>query len=52
MAISESEFIKFIENNISQGEYFSCVILYESNGNLAWYAALRIGEIITDIFLK
>ncbi|MBA7512543.1 hypothetical protein ES705_04549 [subsurface metagenome] len=50
MAISESEFIKYIKNNISQGEYFSCVILYESNENLAWYAALRIGEIITDYF--
>jgi len=50
MEISESEFRKFIENNLSQGKYFSCVILYESNENLAWYTALRIGEMITNYF--
>ncbi|TKJ23761.1 MAG: hypothetical protein CEE42_11650 [Promethearchaeota archaeon Loki_b31] len=50
MAISENEYIKFIENSISWGKSFSCVILYESFENLAWYAALRIGEIITEYF--
>jgi len=35
MAISENEYIKFIENSISWGKSFSCVILYESFENLA-----------------
>ena len=48
--MSESELRKFIEHNISQGKYFSCVVLYEKNEILAWHAALRIGEIITEYF--
>lgn len=50
MTMSESELRKFIEHNISQGKYFSCVVLYEKNEILAWHAALRIGEIITEYF--
>lgn len=46
----EREFKKFIEDNLSQAKYFSCVISYENNEDLAWYTALRIGEMIIYYF--
>ena len=46
----ERDFKKFIEDNLSQANYFSCVILYENNEDLAWYTALRIGEMIINYF--
>ncbi len=50
MQRSESDFKRLIENNLSRAHYFSCVILYKSAENLAWYAALSIGEIIKNYF--
>jgi hypothetical protein len=46
----EREFKKNIEDNLSQANYFSCVILYENYEDLAWYTALRIGEMIINYF--
>jgi len=46
----ERDFKKYIEDNLSQANYFSCVILYENNEDLAWYTALRIGEMIINYF--
>ena len=50
MKISEREFKKFVEDNLSRAKYFSCVILYARYKDLAWYTALRIGEMITNYF--
>lgn len=50
--ISEREFYRFVENNLSQAGCFSCVILYESNEAPAWYTALRIGEVVTNYFKR
>ena len=47
---SESEFQGFIEDNLSHAEFFSCVVLYENAENLAWFAALRVGEMIRNYF--
>lgn len=48
--VYEKDFIKLIKDNLSQANYFSCVISYENYEDLAWYTALRIGEMIIDYF--
>ncbi len=48
--LSEGEFRELIEVRLSRAGYFSCVLQYRSREAVAWYAALRIGEIITNYF--
>jgi len=50
MEVSEKKFINYIKDCLSQVKYFPCVISYDNNEDLAWYTALRIGEIITEYF--
>ena len=48
--LSEREFREFIEVGLSNAGYFSCVIQYKSRDAIAWYMALRIGEIISNYY--
>ncbi len=48
--LSEREFREFIEVGLSNAGYFSCVIQYKSRDAIAWYTALRIGEIISNYY--
>jgi len=50
MQSSESELKRFIEDNLSRAHYFSCVVLYKSTENSAWYTAISLGEIIKNYF--
>ncbi len=50
MEVYEKDFIKFVKDTLSHANYFSCVISYENNEDLAWFAALRIGKMIKDSF--
>lgn len=52
--MTESELIKFIESNLNHERvgYFSCVLLHRNLELLAWYAALRIGEIIKEFYIN
>ena len=50
--MTESDLKKLIKSNLNYERigYFSCVILHQNREFLAWYAALRIGEIIKEFY--
>lgn len=52
--MTESELKKFIESNLNHERvgYFSCVLLHQNRESFAWYAALRIGEIIKEFYIN